>query len=98
MTANANRMPVGPPVELVLFVASSAGGAAAIDHVRRAFERFPVDTFALEIVDVVDDPERVLRERILVTPTLVAQPSGRRVVGDLGDPHTLEFFLRALSL
>jgi len=32
-----------------------------------------------------------------VTPTLVAPTSGRRVIGDLSDPKTLDFFLHALS-
>jgi hypothetical protein len=87
-----------PPLELILFVVSaSSATAAAIENVRRAVKRFPADTFALKIIDVSVDPERVLHDRIFVTPTLIAPASGRRVIGDLRDPKTLDFFLHALS-
>jgi circadian clock protein KaiB len=91
-------VPDVPPVELILFVAAKSPVAvAAIENVRSAFERFPSGTFALQVIDIFEDPERVLSERVLVTPTLLAQPSGRRVVGDLSDPTILDFFLRALA-
>ena len=41
----------------------------------------------LEIVDVLENPQRAEDERILATPTLIKQlpPPLRRVIGDLSD-------------
>jgi circadian clock protein KaiB len=41
----------------------------------------------VEIIDVLRDPERGLRDRVLATPTLVrvAPPPERRVIGGLRD-------------
>ena len=85
-------------LKLALFVAlRSPSAGAAIGNVRAAFERFPNDAFDLEIIDVFEEPERALRERVLVTPTLIARPSGRRVVGDLSDPKILDVYLQSLT-
>jgi len=43
--------------------------------------------YQLEIVDVLEHPQRAEDERILATPTLIKQlpPPLRRVIGDLSD-------------
>jgi circadian clock protein KaiB len=43
--------------------------------------------YELEIVDVLENPQRAEDERILATPTLIKQlpPPLRRVIGDLSD-------------
>ena len=43
--------------------------------------------YELEIVDVLEHPQRAEDERILATPTLIKQlpPPLRRVIGDLSD-------------
>lgn len=43
--------------------------------------------YELEIVDVLEDPQRAEDEKILATPTLIKQlpPPLRRVIGDLSD-------------
>ncbi len=45
------------------------------------------ERFHLEIVDVLQEPEKAERHKILATPTLVKQlpPPVRRVIGDLSD-------------
>lgn len=87
-----------PPLQLTLFVAlNSATCATAIENMHRAFRRLDEDAFELEVVDVFKEPERTLRERVFVTPTLLAGALGRRVVGNLSDPGLLDFFLRSLS-
>lgn len=45
------------------------------------------EQFQLEIVDVLQEPEKAERDKILATPTLVKQlpPPVRRVIGDLSD-------------
>ena len=54
-------------------------------------------SFDLEIVNVYDDPDRALRERVLVTPTLLAPDSARRLVGDLSETAQLHYFLHGLA-
>ena len=43
--------------------------------------------YALEIIDVLEDPEAAERDRVLATPTLIKElpPPLRRVIGDLSD-------------
>jgi circadian clock protein KaiB len=43
--------------------------------------------YELEIIDVVESPEKAEEDRILATPTLIKQlpPPLRRVIGDLSD-------------
>jgi hypothetical protein len=53
-------------------------------------------SFALEIVNVYDDPERALLNRVLVTPTLLAPASARRLVGDCSEKLQLHYFLQGL--
>ncbi|MDY7106870.1 MAG: circadian clock KaiB family protein [Actinomycetota bacterium] len=45
------------------------------------------DEYRLEVIDVIDDPERAERDGILVTPTVIRSmpPPRRRLVGDLTD-------------
>ncbi len=51
----------------------------------------PHITASVEIVDVLDDSERALRDGVLVTPTLVVFRDGaeRRVIGNLRNAHAL---------
>jgi len=82
-------------IQLALFISrNSVASHAAVKNIRRALEKHAL-RFDLEIVDVSSDPQRLLRERILVTPMLIAQPSGRRIVGELNDAILLEFFLQS---
>lgn len=66
-----------------------AGGTArsqqAIHNLREICEHHLKDRYELEIVDILEHPDRAESEGILVTPTLVLeQPfKGRRIVGDL---------------
>jgi len=43
--------------------------------------------YSLEVINVLDNPERAQEDNILATPTLVkaSPPPERRVVGDLSD-------------
>ena len=57
---------------------------------------FAEAAFALEIVNVFDDPDRALSARVLVTPTLLAPDFARRLVGDLSERTQLHYFLQGL--
>ena len=53
----------------------------------------------IEVIDVFKGPKRAIADGILVTPTLIAQYSGKRVmmVGDLSDAAALRSILDACA-
>ena len=55
------------------------------------------DQYNLEVIDIIENPERTNQDKILATPTLekVSPEPVRRVVGDLSDK---EMVLPALGL
>jgi circadian clock protein KaiB len=59
----------------------------AIDNLNRICTQELDGRYELEIVDVLEHPQRAEEERILATPTLIKQlpPPLRRVIGDLSD-------------
>jgi circadian clock protein KaiB len=84
-------------VRLFLFVANDAPRSIiAIENIRRALAEFVDLAFALEIVNVFDEPDRALSARVLVTPTLLAPDFARRLVGDLSTKTQLHYFLQGL--
>lgn len=63
-----------------------------IAHIREIVKQHKFD---VEIIDVVAQPELAEQERILATPTLAYEHSGRpkRIVGDLSDTRRVLEFL-----
>ena len=59
----------------------------AIENLNRICKQDLDGQYELEIVDVLENPQRAEDERILATPTLIKQlpPPLRRVIGDLSD-------------
>jgi circadian clock protein KaiB len=81
--------PVAPDdtgYQLTLFVnGASEMSARAVANARQLCESNLAGQYHLTVVDVHDDPEAVLRDRVFATPTLVKNrplPT-RRLVGDL---------------
>ena len=73
---------------LTLYVTGSSPRArTAIDNLNRICAQELDGRYELEIVDVLENPQRAEDERILATPTLIKQlpPPLRRVIGDLSD-------------
>jgi circadian clock protein KaiB len=73
---------------LTLYVTgSSPRTRIAIDNLNRICSEELAGQYELEIVDVLENPQRAEDERILATPTLIKQlpPPLRRVIGDLSD-------------
>ena len=71
---------------LTLFVSGASDlSARAIDSVSRLCERHLSDGWRLTVIDIHDDPESALANRIHAVPTLVrSRPLPvRRLVGDL---------------
>ena len=73
---------------LKLFVTgASSRTAAAIANLRRICDQELAGRYELEIIDVLEFPEKAEDERIMATPTLIKSlplPL-RRVIGDLSD-------------
>lgn len=59
----------------------------AIANLKRICEQELQGRYELEIIDVIEYPERAEEARILATPTLIKElpPPLRRVIGDLSD-------------
>ena len=79
-------------LRLRLYVAGDAPNSlAALLNLRTALAALPADRVELEIIDVVSDPERGLRDNVFMTPMLVRYTPHpeRRVLGNLGAPGAL---------
>ena len=73
---------------LKLYVAGKTLRAEqAIANLRRICQGELEGRYELEIIDVVEFPEKAEADKILATPTLIKQlpPPLRRVIGDLSD-------------
>jgi circadian clock protein KaiB len=77
---------------LRLYVSGTSGQAAkAVERLQRICAEELQGRYRVEVIDVLRDPDRAERDRILATPTIVkaAPAPERRVVGDLSDTRTL---------
>ncbi|HMI89207.1 MAG TPA: circadian clock KaiB family protein [Polyangiaceae bacterium] len=88
------RPPKGkhPQLVLCLYLAGdSPNSALAKTHLRTAIAHLAKEDVTLELVDVLRDPARGLRDGVLVTPTLVrvAPTPEQRVIGNLRDRSAL---------
>jgi circadian clock protein KaiB len=73
---------------LTLYVTgTSPRTSIAIDNLNRICAQELDGRYELEIVDVLEQPQRAEDDKILATPTLIKQlpPPLRRVIGDLSD-------------
>jgi len=77
-----------PKYVLKLYVTGTSPRAElAIANLRRICDEDLNGQYALEIIDVLEQPEVAETDRILATPTLIKQlpPPLPRVIGDLSD-------------
>jgi circadian clock protein KaiB len=82
------------PARLVLrlyIAGGSPNSVRARENLRAAIAGLPNEDVSLELVDVLREPERALRDTVLVTPTLirVAPAPEQRVIGNLRDRSVL---------
>ena len=63
----------------------------ARSNLRRVCDTHLAGRYALEVVDLAENPRRAADDRILVTPTLVRRHPGpaKRIVGDLSNTEKL---------
>jgi circadian clock protein KaiB len=71
-------------VVLKLFVAGSVEQQAMTNRVTSFCDEHLEDQYDLEVIDVLEDPERAQQERVFATPTLckLAPSPCQRVIGD----------------
>lgn len=73
---------------LQLFVSgSSPRSLTSINNIRRICKEHLKGRYELEVIDIYQQPERVVGEQVFAAPTLVKQMPLplRRIVGDLSD-------------
>jgi circadian clock protein KaiB len=102
---DAKRRPADDPttvatvvVVLRLYIADSAPNSArAIANLAAICKEHLGDQFELEIIDVLEHPQRALADGIIVTPSLTkVSPSPlARIVGNLSDTNSV---LHALGI
>lgn len=86
------RMRALAPSQLRLYVAGGAPNSAlALKNILAICKQQHVDTQRLELIDVLREPERALRDGILVTPTLVklSPEPVVTIIGDLSATHVV---------
>jgi circadian clock protein KaiB len=84
-------------IQLRLYVAGTSPRSAAALESLRQLEGTPLSgRYRLEVVDVLEHPERAEEDHVLATPTLLRLGPGprHRILGDLSD---LDRLVRALS-
>lgn len=98
----AKREPADPAVTTVvvlrLYIADSAPNSArAIANLAAICKEHLGDHFELEIIDVLEYPQRALADGVIVTPSLTkVSPSPlARIVGNLSDTNSV---LQALGI
>lgn len=75
-----------------LYIAGDAPNSLlAIANLKELCETHLPDRHTIEIIDVLLDPKRALRESILMTPTLVTESPypGHRIVGTLSNTEPI---------
>lgn len=80
------------PLQIRLYVAGDApNSVAAVSNLRTVVSGLPDNEVDIEIVDVVQTPERGLKDGVFVTPMLVklAPHPERRVLGNLQNRQQL---------
>jgi circadian clock protein KaiB len=76
------------PLQLRLYIAGNAPNSLqAIVNAKAICAEHFASGHALEVIDMLEHPERALADGIIVTPTLlkVLPPPVRRVIGNLSD-------------
>ncbi len=71
---------------LRLYVTRGASNSVrALANLHAILEQYDAEAYSLEVVDILQDPQRALADGILVTPTLVklAPPPRAQIVGNL---------------
>lgn len=100
---NSPRRPNCPfsaatPLVLKLYVADNSPiSLQAIGNLTALLRMLPAACYQLEVIDGLDDPQRAVRDGVLVTPTLL-KLAPTPTVSLLGDLHDMQQVLRLLGV
>lgn len=74
---------------------NSINSQRAIANLLRLCREELNNKYQVEIIDVLEEPDRAEREKILVTPTLIKQlpPPLQRIIGDLSNKENVLYGL-----
>ena len=78
----------GEPWLLRLYIAGQTPkSVAALGNLRRLCEADPTARYQIEVVDLMEHPERAKLDQIVAIPTLVRRlpPPMKKIIGDLSD-------------
>ena len=95
---SASPPPTTTVVVMCLYIADGAPNSArAIANLEAICKEHLKDNFRLEVIDVLEYPQRALADGIVVTPSLtkVSPSPGAKIVGNLSDKGSV---LRALGI
>lgn len=69
----------------------------AVRNLNRIAKEYLNDTWSIEIVDIQENPETAVNEKIIATPTLIRTypPPARKIIGDLSDTESVIVWLGA---
>lgn len=90
-TATTNRTPAepgDPAWDLRLYIAGQTRRSlTALANLKRFCEEHLAGQYRLEIIDLLEDPQRAQADQILAIPTLVRKlpEPMRKIIGDLSD-------------
>jgi circadian clock protein KaiB len=76
--------------QLRLYVAGQTQKSkAALNNLRRVCETHLADRYAIEVIDLLQNPRLAAGDQILAVPTLVRKVPEpiRKIIGDLSDEH-----------
>ncbi len=78
---------------------NSVKSQRAIANLLRICKKELADQYKIEIIDVLEEPQRAEMEKILVTPTLIKQlpPPLQRIIGDLSNTDKVILGLDVVS-
>lgn len=97
-TRRAGKRMTDASIEFRLYVAGEAPNSQqAVVNLNAFCRRYLADRHHIEIVDVLQQPQRALDEGILLTPALIIRSPGpaRTLIGNLARPEVLR---QALNL
>ena len=85
MTARPPKKQAADLVLRLYVAGNSPNSALAKAHLRAALACVPAETVSLEIIDVLVDTARAIRDGVLVTPTLIklSPEPQQRMIGSL---------------
>ena len=86
------------PIFRLFITGRTPRSEVAIANLKRFCEDSLDGEYELEVIDVVDDPERAESEHIIATPTLIREipPPALRIIGDLSDQDRVKDMLHGL--